>query len=76
MEAQAKMGNTIAQDISESGLVLVANIPGEKYQASNNRGELYTIYKVLQYVSTLPDTPVTIISDSEYSILDWKQIGR
>ncbi len=58
----------IAQDISESGLVPIANIPGEKYQASNNRGELYAIYKALQYISTLPDTPVTIISDSEYSI--------
>jgi ribonuclease HI len=43
-------------------------VPGEIYQASNNRGELTAIYEALKYIASSGFTNVVIVSDSEYSI--------
>lgn len=54
------------------GIVPGAIIPGQVFQASNNRGELYAVLAGLEYVqrnvAALMGTTIYIISDSEYSI--------
>lgn len=54
---------------SRCGLVDHIDVPGEKYTASNNMGELTAIQKGLEYISEM-DIPgdIVVISDSEYSI--------
>lgn len=57
-------------NIKYANLVPLSNIPGEKYAASNNRGELMAIMTSLKYIADNKTklANITIVSDSEYSI--------
>jgi ribonuclease HI len=58
--------------ISDSGLVENTSIIGEKYQSSNNRGELTAILNGLKYSTSRKDlkdySSIIVVSDSEYCI--------
>jgi len=68
--------------IWDSGIVKNMTIAGEKYQSSNNRGELTAILNGLKYVTDRKDlkdySSIVVVSDSDYCIksistwcIDW-----
>jgi ribonuclease HI len=56
-------------DVRKADIVSNAEIRGEKYSSSNNRGELSAIYHATQYlVENIKGSDIEIVSDSQYSI--------